>query len=69
MSIFDCFRWEEFFAGEIDLRLNLIDAADDSFGSISELLSSDAAVIVSMEIESSLILTTGDGSDERSVDC
>ena len=80
LSIFDCFRCDVSFVGDIDLRFSL-NGDEVSFLSewdFSPVFSSDGG-IVSIEIESSLIPLTGDDwrrdddcseeEERRSVDC
>ena len=76
VSIFDCFRFDDFFDAEFDLRFSLF--GDEEGFLVERDLStplSCCVAVVSTDVESSLIVIDGDisiggdFSDRVSVDC
>jgi hypothetical protein len=76
VSIFDCFRFDDFFDRELDLRFSLI-GDEGSFLFERDLSTSLSCCVVfaSIDVESSLTVIDGDVSinddfsDKVSVDC
>lgn len=76
VSIFDCFRFDEFFDTEFDLRFSLVgDEETFLFERDFSIPLSCCVVFVSVDVESSLIVIEGDVwinddfSDKASADC